>query len=234
MSPAPRGAAAAGTVTAVAVLLMAAPAPGAALRQVRDAGAAADPTAPLVALLSLLAWALAGWLLLTVAATTGGHLPGRAGRLLRALARRVAPVAVRRTIEATLGLTVAVGALGASPALASPGPPTGPASAPVAASLDWAAPAPDSAPGLDWAPAPPADPPTPEAVVVQPGDTLWHLAEHDLTAQGMSAPSEAEVAQAWPSWWAANREAIGDDPDLLQPGTALTPPDEPPPAPPRQ
>lgn len=94
------------------------------------------------------------------------------------------------------------------------------------------APVPDTAPALDWAspdaaPGPSASTPNPTGgagpVVVQPGDSLWELAEQDLAARGAST-SDAAVAQAWPAWWAANREAVGDDPDLLQPGTPLTPP----------
>jgi nucleoid-associated protein YgaU len=58
-------------------------------------------------------------------------------------------------------------------------------------------------------------------VVVQPGDTLWDLAEADLQARTGAAPADAQVASAWPSWWAANRDAVGADPDLLHPGTSL-------------
>ncbi len=59
--------------------------------------------------------------------------------------------------------------------------------------------------------------------MVQPGDSLWELAEADLAARG-EPTTDAAVAQAWPSWWAANRDTVGEDPDLLQPGTRLTPP----------
>ena len=60
----------------------------------------------------------------------------------------------------------------------------------------------------------------PVSVVVEPGDTLWHLA---ATALGPTA-SPRQVAQAWPSWWGANRAVIGEDPNLLHPGTTLQPP----------
>jgi len=239
MSPAaPRRTVVLGTAAAALLLLVAAPSPAASVGTLREAGSATDQTAPLVALLSLLAWVLAAWLLLTVAVTAGGHLPGLAGRALAALSRRIAPATVRKAVEVALGLTVAVGVLGASPAAASPGPVAGPA-APAGVSLDWAAPTPQSAPGLDWAATSEA-PKAPaaqdldwaaraaaaessDAVVVQPGDSLWELAEQDLAARGEST-TDAAVAQAWPSWWAANRDAVGDDPDLLQPGTRLSPP----------
>ncbi len=101
--------------------------------------------------------------------------------------------------------------------------------APVAASLD---------PG--WVPAPPpAEPvgsrvaatrmpgPAPRArhvarseVVVRRGDSLWTIVERQL---GPSATG-AEVAAEWPRWYAANRDVIGPDPDVLQPGQVLRPP----------
>lgn len=221
-----RTAAAAG---ASGLLLLAAPAPLAAARALREAGSAVDPTAPLVALLALAAWALAAWLLLAVALTAGGHLPGLAGRALAALGRAVAPAAVRRGVELALGLTVAVGALGPGPAAAG-GPTAGSAAGPAAE-----APATPPAPDLDWAAAPPpvraaapasrsgAPAPGSASLVVQPGDTLWGLAEQDLVRRGRST-TDAAVAREWPRWWAANRDAVGDDPDLLHPGTPLSPP----------
>ena len=62
------------------------------------------------------------------------------------------------------------------------------------------------------------------AVVVRAGDSLWSLAEASLRSAGTARPTDQQVAQAWPRWWAANRSAVGDDPDLLLPGTVLRPP----------
>ena len=59
-----------------------------------------------------------------------------------------------------------------------------------------------------------------ERVVVHRGDTLWAIAARSLGA----GASDAEIAVEWPRWWHANRAVIGSDPDLLQPGTRLTPP----------
>lgn len=59
-----------------------------------------------------------------------------------------------------------------------------------------------------------------DAVVVRRGDTLWDLVARHL---GPDADSE-EIARAWPTWYAHNRAVIGDDPDLLLPGTILTRP----------
>lgn len=59
-----------------------------------------------------------------------------------------------------------------------------------------------------------------DTVVVRRGDSLWRLAARHL---GPGA-SDAEVAAAWPHWWAANRSVVGDDPNLLLPGMRLVAP----------
>lgn len=58
-------------------------------------------------------------------------------------------------------------------------------------------------------------------VVVRRGDTLWDIARSHLPA----GSTTADVARAWPRWYAANRAAIGPDPALLRPGTRLRSPD---------
>jgi hypothetical protein len=281
--------ASAGVAASLTALLLAAPPPRVALASLAGAGSSADPTGPLVAAIALLAWAGTGWLALTVAVVLLSRVPGLVGRAGRAVAGRVAPAAVRRTVEAALGLTVAVGTLAPSAALAaSVGGPA--ADVGVAWDLDWpsrsAAPpstsggptaaGPTAGPGSTSAPsvpppgpvppsptppspapsasapsssAPPAVPSTTvrpsavapsavapsavapsavartaNAVVVRPGDSLWALAEASLRSSGTADPTDRQVAQAWPLWWAANREVVGDDPDLLLPGTVLRPP----------
>ena len=57
-------------------------------------------------------------------------------------------------------------------------------------------------------------------VVVQPGDSLWSIAAREL---GPDASAEA-IAARWPEWYAANRQVIGDDPDLILPGQVLRSP----------
>lgn len=54
-------------------------------------------------------------------------------------------------------------------------------------------------------------------VVVHRGDTLWSIAAAQL---GPHADARA-IAAEWPRWYAANRDTIGNDPDLLQIGTRL-------------
>ncbi|PZS16328.1 MAG: hypothetical protein DLM57_10635 [Pseudonocardiales bacterium] len=66
-----------------------------------------------------------------------------------------------------------------------------------------------------------ASPPEPGgAVVVQPGDSLWRIAATQL---GPGATS-AQIAAAWPRWYAANHIAIGTDPNLIRPGQLLQTP----------
>lgn len=65
------------------------------------------------------------------------------------------------------------------------------------------------------------EPPTADGVVrVRPGDSLWLLAGRRLGPHA----TDAQVAAAWPRWYAANRDAIGADPDLIRPGQVLRSP----------
>ena len=57
----------------------------------------------------------------------------------------------------------------------------------------------------------------PRSVVVDPGDTLWALAAEQL---GQGATAE-KTAAAWPQIYALNRDLIGPDPGLIEPGQRL-------------
>ena len=70
---------------------------------------------------------------------------------------------------------------------------------------------------LSPAPRPGATRDTPAEVVVRRGDSLWSIAARHL---GPDA-SDAEIAGAWPAWFEANRDVVGDDPDQLRPGQVL-------------
>lgn len=67
-----------------------------------------------------------------------------------------------------------------------------------------------------------ARPVTDHVVVVRPGDTLWSIAR---TRLGSHADVPA-TARACDRWYQANRDVIGDDPDLIQPGQRLAAPSE--------
>ncbi|WP_236683755.1 LysM peptidoglycan-binding domain-containing protein [Demequina flava] len=76
--------------------------------------------------------------------------------------------------------------------------------------------APDTAP--TESPAPTTD----ETVTVETGDTLW-----DITAQALPQDATpAQIAQSWPDLHAANKDAVGKNPDLIHAGTELTIPKE--------
>ncbi|WP_263729243.1 LysM peptidoglycan-binding domain-containing protein [Cellulomonas sp. SG140] len=62
----------------------------------------------------------------------------------------------------------------------------------------------------------------PETVTVARGDTLWAIAARHLPA----GADDAQIAAAWPVWYAANATRIGSDPDLIRPGLVLSVPVE--------
>jgi nucleoid-associated protein YgaU len=58
---------------------------------------------------------------------------------------------------------------------------------------------------------------TATSVVVAPGDSLWSIAASSLPDRS----PDAEIARRWRSIYAANRDRIGPDPDLIVPGLHL-------------
>ncbi|GAA1700230.1 LysM peptidoglycan-binding domain-containing protein [Kribbella yunnanensis] len=54
-------------------------------------------------------------------------------------------------------------------------------------------------------------------VTVAAGDSLWGLAARELGPRA----TEQEIAARWPQWYAANRQVIGSDPNLILPGQVL-------------
>lgn len=59
-----------------------------------------------------------------------------------------------------------------------------------------------------------------EQIVVKRGDNLWNIAKDHLPA----GASNAEINQEWHRWYDANRQVIGENPDMILPGQMLTPP----------
>lgn len=131
--------------------------------------------------------------------------------------RRGVPAPVRRVVLAACGVVLA-GSV-ASPAPATPGQVHQDRAGPATASLVSGLPLPDRASGA--APrARAAVAPAPShgvAVVVQPGDTLWSLAEQDLPPEATTAA----VGRRWQQIYAENRVVIGADPDVIHPGLKL-------------
>jgi hypothetical protein len=63
----------------------------------------------------------------------------------------------------------------------------------------------------------------PNAIVtVRPGDSLWTIAAAHLAPTA----TDAEIAAAWPRWYAVNSTLIGGNPDQIRPGWQLTIPTE--------
>ncbi len=157
---------------------------------------------------------VATWIVAAVAAVASGL----------AAAATVAPAiaAVRRfELPDHLERLILWGALGASllgrvtPAMAAPPP------APIRV-------LPDPAPSdpTRTAPAPTQTASTERVHVVVPGDTLWDIAAAALATRDGSRPTAHRIARYWPVVYAANREVIGDDPDLIHPGQRLRIPEE--------
>ncbi|MFV0426960.1 MAG: LysM peptidoglycan-binding domain-containing protein [Beutenbergiaceae bacterium] len=158
----------------------------------------------------LVAWYW-GTATMTLLCLLGRAMGRRWRRAERIVGRHGAPLA-RRLLSISAGSAMALGAI-LTPAYAAEDEDAPTTQPPVASDLGW---------GADpvQAAAPPA-PAEPSSYQVQPGDSLWQIAAAHLPAD----TSTAEIAQAWPQWYHHNRELIGDDADLIHPGTVLTNPD---------
>ena len=102
------------------------------------------------------------------------------------------------------------GSTGVAPALPTTGAPTDPDQKPANTTQPTSEPA-NPVSGVD----------SPGRVAVRSGDTLWSIAHHHL---GPDA-TDQEIDTAWRAWYSANAPVIGDNPDLIQPGQLLLPPD---------
>jgi nucleoid-associated protein YgaU len=210
---------------------------GGSLAAVRAPGPApVDATTGCAA--AIAAWGLLTWLAIwTAVVLVAGAVGGIGSGFHRAAVART-PGAARRLAAVLLGASLTSTPLAAVPALAVDRPPvTVTRAEPTVSAL----PLPDrpASPG-GWTPDRPAAPrrtkpsvpvhlvSTPSRprrtdvgeVVVRRGDSLWDLAARYLGP----AATAADVAAEWPRWYAANRQVIGPDPDLLLPGERLVPP----------
>ncbi|MEO6204313.1 MAG: LysM domain-containing protein [Mycobacteriales bacterium] len=207
------------TLVIVSGFALSAPRPASALLVL--AHGTADPAGPLVAAVALAGWLLLGWLALVSLLLVASNITSeRAPAVLDRVAARIAPYAARRLVTAALGLSLVT--VSATPALADPTYPALDWPTLAAAAGPWSAPIPAPPVRTPGVAAPPIALPPVGSVTrtVRVGDSLWRIAAQSL---GPSA-STAQIARSWPTWWQANRAVIGDDPDLLHPGTQLTPP----------
>lgn len=173
-------------------------------------------TAAAWALLAAACWGLAVTTVVTVQVARSAPVP-----------RRGLPAPVRAALLRACGAVVAGGLVAgavAGPAAATPGglereaggrpaqtiqPPAGPqpASGPVIV-RDAAT---TTAPVVDR---------VTDRVTVQPGDSLWRIAEATLREHALPA-HDADVAAYWPRIHDANRALVGPDPHLVRPGVPL-------------
>lgn len=196
----------------------------------------ADPAGALVALAAASAAICAAWLTLAAALHCLARLPGHLGSVAGRVAAAVTPALVSRLLMITVSTagaavtvpTTAAATVATVRAADAPGP-------------DFGAPPPkvmtqEVAPSPGWTPtAPrPARQPTLEVLgsrggsgedpsyVVRRGECLWDIVGRHLGDRA----TPAAIAEAIPSWHAANRDVLGPDPDLIHPGVTLTPPPE--------
>ncbi|HET7400003.1 MAG TPA: LysM peptidoglycan-binding domain-containing protein [Intrasporangium sp.] len=206
-----------GLLTALSLL------PGALGRLAARVAARVTPRAVRTALAMVLGTSL-GTVALPAGAAGSAPLPGRAATtatlvVASAASSGPAPASADSGSDPTASGTPAAEE-GAPPA---PDPAFHPPAA-AAASRGWLPPPPprrsDADEGRLLAPPPRVTAATAELVTVRRGDTLWSIAARHLGPHA----SDAEVARAWPQWYAANRGVVGLDPDLLLPGQQLRPP----------
>jgi len=166
-----------------------------------------------------------GVLAVLLALSATNVLLGDRGGRLAALCGRVTPVVCRRLVAACCGVGLAAPVLAASPALADAGgrhachASCGPAAVRLgglelpdlpARSVTTSSAVKADADGTDAV-----------LVVVRAGDSLWRIAERRLPASAC----DGDVERLTFHLYALNRQAIGDDPDLIFPGTTLIAPE---------
>ncbi|MDX6258139.1 MAG: hypothetical protein QOJ11_4473 [Frankiales bacterium] len=206
------------------------------------------PDRSLGLLLSLAMLLVTGWAGLLLSLGLAARLPGAGGRLARGAFRHLAPAVVRRAVEVMLGATTVLAVTTGAAQAAGPAPrpavaQQGTITSPLVTGLDRPAsaepvvqapvlgldrPAAEPARGIGLVTTVPTRSLTPQAeprrepatVTVHAGDSLWRIAARALPR----GCGQQAIERAWHRWYAANRGVIGPDPDLLQPGQQLTPP----------
>lgn len=196
--------------------------------------ASVDPGVAMAALVRLGALAVTAWL---VVATAGQLVVGSgAPAAIRRAADLIAPRSLQRFVHGLAGLSLSAGLAVVVPSAGTPAAgPTGVAvlrlvtePPPGTATLRLVPePAPAATP-MPVAPAPvaaaaPSPTPPAEHLVVEPGDSLWSIAEEVLLERGAD-PDDLAVERYWRRLVDANRRALVDpaNPDLIYPGQELT------------
>lgn len=198
------------------------------------------PDAAVASLVRLAALAVAGWLLVATAA----QLVAIAGapELVRRSADLIAPRSLQRFVHGLAGVSLSAGLAVVAPSAGIPAvvtpallvaePPPGtaalrllPAEAlpatpvPVVPAPPAAAAPPEAPPSVSG---PPATAPA-ATVVVEPGDSLWSIAEEALLHAGAVGPDDRAIERYWRRLIDINRGALvhPDNPDLIYPGQTV-------------
>jgi len=197
-----------------------------------------DSVGPEVAVASFVRVGALGVAMWLVVATAAQLLAGvGAPAAVRRTADLIAPRSLQRFVHGLAGFSLSAGLAVAVP---SAGTPSADATGEAVLRLVSEAPpgtatlrlAPPLAPPATPAPIAPATPPAPPAppsvpvadtVVVEPGDSLWSIAEEVLADGADGRPDDATVERYWRRLIAANVQALVDpgNPDLIYPGQAL-------------
>jgi nucleoid-associated protein YgaU len=179
----------------------------------------AGPDAALADTAAVLLWLVAAWLGLGITATLLARLPGAVGRAGGWAGRRLLPAAVRKVVAGSVGLSVLLTPVAGTVSSTAATVTSAAVSSAVPAPLWPTTNPPASRSTRPDGPRPQPAPAT-RSVRVRPGDSLWLIAAHRLGP----AADQNDIAAAWPRWYAANRDVIGDDPGLIRPGQLLAPP----------
>ncbi|MHA7269934.1 LysM peptidoglycan-binding domain-containing protein [Arthrobacter sp. HLT1-20] len=195
--------------------------------------------------IALLCW----WLIAMACACLSAVAHARGAEKVAVLAERCSPAFMRRLTTAVLSLNLLATPLlaaanapvvdplwhtntGAGTSTAAPGPSIFPPESAVPVEPRWIPHTPETAPDLLVPPStrpamelpntPAAQARSPHSdnaldVVVKSGDSLWTIASAALGPFS----TDVEVAQAWPRWYSANRDTIGEDPNYILPGQVL-------------
>ncbi|HEY9413000.1 MAG TPA: hypothetical protein VIP77_25725 [Jiangellaceae bacterium] len=191
-----------------------------------------------------LAWAGCVWIASVVALVAVTAAPGVAGRIAARWSAALVPGLARHAVRSALGFAALAAPIAASAPMAASTPVA--AASPVAAvpvsamhiagahAVATGESSPRPLPDVGRPPVRPpgdaaqvTDPPdhapagdTAVLITVEPGDSLWAIAEHHLGPRA----TDHRIAAEWPRWFAANRDEIGPDPDHIVPGTMLRAP----------
>ena len=179
---------------------------------------------------AVLAWLGCVWIASVVVLVAVTAAPGVAGRIATRWCTALAPAIARHMVRSALGLAALAAPIAATaPVAATPAATTSTTSAasteqPSPSTLpDVGRPPVGSPDDAAQAPDPPDDVTAGDAAVtitVEPGDSLWAIADHHIGPRA----TDRQVAAEWPRWFAANRDEIGPDPNHIVPGTMLRAP----------